>query len=367
MIKNEDIIRFAKLFSDEITLDNVSRAQLMAMCRMVGVSPYGSDAILRFKLRNKIRQLKADDRLIFWEGVKSLSREELMYACQARGMKVVLSQEKMQLQLKEWIDLSLNKNIPSSLLLLSRAFTYTNEVESSDAIKMALGSLSDDVLGEVALQSSTPENVYEKKLESLKRQDKLIQEEAATRKQREEELKKTGPLQQEETKSLEPIAAAGKIVETQEAEQSERLKKLQNLNELIATLATESSVHNEREELDSLINDHIELIGQTTSGVREEAIGRLNKINSKLGEIIGRLEENIEQVDSAIGENFNIIDKDKDGVITLSELRESLRMLKDKPSDEVVDHLFKVLDRDGDGKITVKDMLLEMKAAKKSQ
>jgi LETM1 and EF-hand domain-containing protein 1, mitochondrial len=32
-VKNEDIIKFSKLFDDEITLDNISRPQLVAMCR----------------------------------------------------------------------------------------------------------------------------------------------------------------------------------------------------------------------------------------------------------------------------------------------------------------------------------------------
>lgn len=370
-VRNEDIIRFAKLFSDEITLDNVSRAQLMAMCRMVGISPYGSDFYLRFRLRTKIRQLKADDRLIYWEGVKSLSREELMYACQARGMKVVLSQEKMQQQLKDWIDLSLNKNVPASLLLLSRAFTYTNEVDvkSSDAIKMALGSLSDDVLGEVALQSApgSTGNVYEKKLESVKRQDKLIQEEEESRK---EKGTTATPAVAAAASKVAPATttttttAAVDESERDVVERAEKHQKIQALNELLATLASESSLRNEREQLDALINDHIELIGETTADTKPQAYqNRLNKIQGKIGELIGKLEEDIEHVDSAIGDSLNMMDKDKDGVISVDEVRETLKLLKDKPSDDVVEEIITRLDKNNDGKISLKEILLELKSA----
>ena len=39
----------------------------------------------------------------------------------------------MQRQLKEWIDLSLNRNLPSSLLLLSRAFIFTRSTAARPA------------------------------------------------------------------------------------------------------------------------------------------------------------------------------------------------------------------------------------------
>ncbi len=411
MVRNEDIIRFAKLFSDEITLDNVSRAQLMAMCRMVGISPYGSDFYLRFRLRTKIRQLKADDRLIYWEGVKSLSREELMYACQARGMKVVLSQEKMQQQLKDWIDLSLNKNVPASLLLLSRAFTYTNEVDvkSSDAIKMALGSLSDDVLGEVALQSAAVGNNQDR-LESVKRQEKLIQEEADSR-TTEKSTAATGAKATTASKATaattatkaptatatsttastggaktaaaaatvaKPAAASTATTTTAQqqeqgsepeserdvVERAEKHQRIQALNELLATLASESSLRNEREQLDALINDHIELIGETNADLKAQSYQyRLNRIQGKIGELIGKLEEDIEHVDSAIGDSLNMIDKDKDGVISVDEVRETLKLLKDKPSDDVVEEIIARLDKNKDGKISLKEILLELRSA----
>jgi LETM1 and EF-hand domain-containing protein 1 len=51
------------MFNDELMLDNISRPQLVAMCRYMGVQHYGNDNLLRFQLRNRVRQLKKDDQV----------------------------------------------------------------------------------------------------------------------------------------------------------------------------------------------------------------------------------------------------------------------------------------------------------------
>jgi LETM1 and EF-hand domain-containing protein 1, mitochondrial len=63
-VDNNDMTKFSKFFSDEITLDNISRPQLVAMCRFLGLHEYGTDALLRFRLNSKLRRIKADDRVI---------------------------------------------------------------------------------------------------------------------------------------------------------------------------------------------------------------------------------------------------------------------------------------------------------------
>lgn len=58
---NEEILKFSKLFEDEVTLENLSRPQLIALCRLLELQPIGPNNFLRFQLRNKIRNLRADD------------------------------------------------------------------------------------------------------------------------------------------------------------------------------------------------------------------------------------------------------------------------------------------------------------------
>ncbi|XAR65842.1 hypothetical protein NMG60_11011811 [Bertholletia excelsa] len=55
-VSNEDILGFAKLFNDELTLDNISRPRLVNMCKYMGISPFGTDAYLRYMLRKRLQQ-----------------------------------------------------------------------------------------------------------------------------------------------------------------------------------------------------------------------------------------------------------------------------------------------------------------------
>ena len=61
--------------------------QLVSLSKYMGLNHFGTDALLRFQLRNKIRKIKADDQMILWETVDSLTPEELRNACAERGMR----------------------------------------------------------------------------------------------------------------------------------------------------------------------------------------------------------------------------------------------------------------------------------------
>ena len=72
LASNESTLKLAKLFTDEITLENISRAQLVNICKFMNLTPYGNESFLRYQIRSAIRSLKTDDQLIVWEGVESL-------------------------------------------------------------------------------------------------------------------------------------------------------------------------------------------------------------------------------------------------------------------------------------------------------
>ena len=76
-VENSDILRFAQLFKDDLTLDNLERVQLVSMCQFVGLAPFGTDAFLRTRLRTHLRQIKKDDYQIEKEGLENLTIEEL--------------------------------------------------------------------------------------------------------------------------------------------------------------------------------------------------------------------------------------------------------------------------------------------------
>ncbi|KAH7282921.1 hypothetical protein KP509_35G053400 [Ceratopteris richardii] len=123
-VSNEDILRFAKLFNDEITLDNLSRPRLISMCKYMGIKPYGTNSYLGYMLRSKLTWIKNDDALIKQEGIELLSEAELQAACRERGILNAFTVDDMRQQLNSWLDLSLNHSVPSSLLILSRLVTF---------------------------------------------------------------------------------------------------------------------------------------------------------------------------------------------------------------------------------------------------
>ncbi len=361
-VKNEDIIRFAKLFSDEITLDNISRAQLVAMCKYMNLSPYGTDAYLRMRLRGKLRKLKADDRFIHWEGVNSLSLEELMFACQERGMKIGIPKNELRHQLKEWLELSLDKNVPASLLILSRAFTYTDRVQSEEAIKMALGTLPDDVVQEVSLESpvaSDDKSINKLKLDSLKRQQKLIEQEEVEFKKRMEDEKKKGVDVAAITASK---PATVPMLEGTTLSATDALQQVEDkdLKELITVMAYASSMTNERAEFDELLDKYSVTVGMTKEMAQKSAT--MDRLNSQIANLLRKLDEQIDEADMSIGAELNVLDKDKDGVITVEEIEQSIGVLKDKPKD--IGEIIQRLDRDGDGKISIKELVLSIKEAR---
>ncbi|XP_074527130.1 LETM1 domain-containing protein LETM2, mitochondrial [Halichoeres trimaculatus] len=123
----KDIVRFSKLFEDELTLEHLERPQLVALCKLLELQPIGTNNLLRFQLMMQLRTIKADDEMIAAEGVPAMSVSELQAACRSRGMRSLgLTTDQLRQQMQQWLDLHLKENVPPSLLLLSRAMYLTD-------------------------------------------------------------------------------------------------------------------------------------------------------------------------------------------------------------------------------------------------
>lgn len=122
-VSNEQILKYCKLFQDDITLDNMTRSQLAAICRLLDISPVGSRNMLAFSIEMRLRHLKADDQMIQREGVENLTVVELQNACKERGMTAIgLSKEGLVKQLQNWLSLSLNAQVRKGLLLTTAVY-----------------------------------------------------------------------------------------------------------------------------------------------------------------------------------------------------------------------------------------------------
>ncbi|RDA95681.1 hypothetical protein CP533_1253 [Ophiocordyceps camponoti-saundersi (nom. inval.)] len=180
----DDVIRVCKVFRDDVTLDNLSRPQLVSMCRYMNLNTFGTDMMLRYQVRHRMRQIKRDDKAISFESVDSLTVSELQMACAARGIRThSVSPARMRTDLQTWLDLRLREGVPSTLLVLSNAYMYGQGSDSEwnqvDALIGVLSSIPEELFHEMELEVHNAEGAATNKqrLEVLKEQQELIEDE----------------------------------------------------------------------------------------------------------------------------------------------------------------------------------------------
>lgn len=151
-----DIISVAKLFDDDLTLDNLSRPQLVSMSRYMGLNAFGTDNFLRGQIRSRLLNLRRDDQAIDSEGVDELSTSELQHACQSRGIRTGgVSPARLREELTNWIQLHLHNRVSGVLLVLGRAFHFDKkpgDIEDGktaviQSLESVLSGLPDNLVG----------------------------------------------------------------------------------------------------------------------------------------------------------------------------------------------------------------------------
>ena len=186
------------------------------MCRYMNINAFGTDNFLRYTIRSRMAKLEKDDKLIQTEGVDSLSATELAHACASRGIRTSSAnspEEKQRAELGQWIDLHLKHNLSGTLLILSKAFAFTEKpdgtIDHLSSLKHTLSSLPDTLLNETELGmlSDEEDKAFKQRLEVLQEQEELIEDEAE-QEQEEEEARKMRKQQQEEAEEAARAAAA---------------------------------------------------------------------------------------------------------------------------------------------------------------
>jgi len=321
--------------------------------------------------------------MILAEGVDSLSEQELRQACRDRGLLGLRSVEEMQQQLRDWLDLSLNRSVPSSLLILSRAFTVPGKVKPEEAVQATLSSLPDEVVntvGVTALPSEDSVSERRRKLEFLEMQEELIKEEEEKEEEEQAKMKESAASQKDVTME-EMINATSK--EAQEQAQSKTLEKQEQLRKLsraLAVLASASSVSMEREEFLRLVNKEIELYNSMVdkdgqegeeeakkayiaASNSEHAVGKAmddsvsSTLIDRVDAMLQKLEKEIDYVDAKIGDRWQVLDRDYDGKVTPEEVASAAMYLKDTLGKEGIQELISSLSKDREGKIRVEDIV----------
>lgn len=338
---NDEIIKFSKLFEDEITLDSLNRQQLLALCRVLEANTIGTSNLLRFQLRMKLRSLAADDRMIQKEGIDSLNLSELQSACRARGMRAYgISEERLKIQLQEWINLSLNEKVPPSLLLLSRALMLPENVEVSEKLKATMAALPETVATQAKAAIGEREGKIDNKtkIAIIKEEQRKIQEEQEEEKEAEMETKaKEQKKIQEQQEKSETIHDPAPILTTDGF--------VKPTSEQISQMFMEQKVIQQEDKLfaDSLAQD--KELSSDDLKVLGDALGSIAKDKKNLiveKEEIKEIKEEIAEYQEDVQELEQMVELKKDENVQLKESR-AAKMLY-KKVNSMIGKLDKVLD-----------------------
>lgn len=389
-VSNEEILKFSKLFQDEITLDSLSRSQLVALCRVLEVQTLGTNNLLRFQLRMKLRSLAADDKMIQKEGVDSLSLAEVQQACRARGMRAYgVSEARLRSQLKQWLDMSLNEKVPPSLLLLSRALMLPETIPTEDKLKATISSLPETVITQTKAAIGEKEGKIDNKvkLEVLREEERKVKEERLEQKEakKKEEIKekledKAPIITTASTPELKDPAVIIKPVEkplvAEAIKKDEHLvsKDLKALEDALDEISKEKKFIVEKEEIEDLkeqMADYQEDVQDLKKAVAEQPkpeikeskaaqrlFKRVNKMINKMDSVLTELESKEKQLKKDL--EVEATDKKKEELLKIDDIMMAIRKIKDVPDEsrlEQIKHVLGKIDDDRDGSIKVEDVL----------
>ncbi|XP_065692225.1 mitochondrial proton/calcium exchanger protein isoform X4 [Patagioenas fasciata] len=405
---NEEILRFSKLFEDELTLDNLTRPQLVALCKLLELQSIGTNNFLRFQLTMRLRTIKADDKLIAEEGVDSLTVKELQAACRARGMRALgVTEERLKEQLKQWLDLHLNQEIPTSLLILSRAMYLPDTLSPADQLKTTLQTLPESAAKEAQVKVAEVEG---EKIDNKARLEATLQEEEAIRKENEEkklseaaekakETLQVAAVEVESTVDLEAVALQAKksqmAVDTERelaradvAVHSETLidtapvlegikgeeitkEEIHMLSDACTKLQEQKkSLTKEKEELEELkgdiqeYNEDLQEIKELSKTGQEEVVEeskaskrltkRVNRMIGQIDKIINELETSQKTVDVKLDSGESL--PAGENLISIAELINAMKQIQKIPEEKLI-RIAEALDENKDGKIDIDNVV----------
>ncbi|KAF9457179.1 LETM1-like protein-domain-containing protein [Collybia nuda] len=357
-----DIINVAKLFDDDLTLDNLSRPQLVSMSRYMGLNAFGTDNFLRGTIRSRLMNLRRDDQLIYGEGIDELSTSELQAACQSRGIRTTgVSPARLREELTTWVNLHLHNRVSGVLLVLGRAFHFDRKPgENEDgktavisSLESVLSGLPDNLLNEAELEVDSEKASYKQKLEVLQQQQELIEDEEE-QEQKEEDARRAkreaDELEARTAQSLLPdselLPEDGKLEEGDARMTTEQLKEL---GEALSILSAKSSVLQERDELRSLMEENLM--------AEEDPKSPSGALTKRIRTMLTKIDTQLQEYDSRVGSSLQMISADAQGRISVQDLEKALAVIKHKPDDEVGQAVIQKLDVDQDGFVELEHVL----------
>ncbi|XP_075713105.1 mitochondrial proton/calcium exchanger protein isoform X2 [Rhinoderma darwinii] len=393
---NEEIVRFSKLFEDELTLDNLTRPQLVALCKLLEQQSIGTNNFLRFQLTMKLRSIKADDKLIAEEGVDTLNVKELQAACRARGMRALgVTEERLREQLKQWLELHLNQEIPTSLLLLSRALYLPDTLSPADQLKTTLQTLPESMAKEAQVKVAAVEC---DKVDNKTKLEATLQEEEAIRK--EKEMERMAEVAKESLQTAAKVEAAHELEsvsaevktsmaarpEGAAADQAEVLidtapvlegikgeeitkEEIDILSDACTKLKEQKKLlTKEKEELSELKDDvqeyseDLEEMKKELSKSGQEMVVEESKASKRLTKRVNSMIGKIDKIITELENEDKVLDAESatsppvgENLVSINELINIMRHIQKIPEQKLL-RIAEALDENRDGKIDLDDV-----------
>eukprot|EP00835_Amoeboradix_gromovi_P000607 NODE_22_length_38364_cov_0.248661.p10 type:complete len:405 gc:universal NODE_22_length_38364_cov_0.248661:29864-28650(-) len=229
IVATPDLLKLCQKFKDNVTLDHLSRQQLISICRYFTIPGIGTNDMIRRNVARHINKIRLEDGLILQDAIRidqpastpssdvpespaslmpvisDIPIHELQTLCKERGIPVS-SPRRMRLELKQWVELSGVYNVPNILLVLSRIlmvdmqFKDSNKTveqsinasglseETLNVLKDTLKSLPDTVIKETMLDMARGRGEKDVILAAVQEEMVEIEKEKEARQQ--DELKK---------------------------------------------------------------------------------------------------------------------------------------------------------------------------------
>ncbi|KAJ7419013.1 LETM1 and EF-hand domain-containing protein 1, mitochondrial [Willisornis vidua] len=350
-------------------------------------------------------------KMIAEEGVDTLTVKELQAACRARGMRALgVTEKRLKEQLKQWLDLHLNQEIPTSLLILSRAMYLPDTLSPADQLKTTLQTLPDSVAKEAQVKVAEVEG---EKIDNKVRLEATLQEEEAIRKENEErEMERLSEAAEKARETLEVAAAkevepavdleattlqAKKVQVAVDTEQElaradvavhpetlidtapvlEGIKGEEITKEEIDVLSDactklqeqKKSLTKEKEELEELKGDiqeyseDLQEIKELSKTGQEEAVEE-SKASKRLTKRVNRMVGQIDKIIVELETSQKTVDAKPDGVdipargtlISIAELINAMKQIQNIPEEKLT-RIAEALDENKDGKIDIDNVV----------
>ncbi|CAL8287385.1 mitochondrial proton/calcium exchanger protein isoform X4 [Gadus morhua] len=384
---NEQILRFSKLFEDELTLDNLTRPQLVALCRLLELQSIGTNNFLRFQLIMKLRTIRADDKLIAEEGVESLNVTEVQAACRVRGMRSLgVTEDRLREQLSQWLELHLKQQIPTSLLLLSRAMFLPDTLSPADQLKTTLQTLPEMVTREAELMAAEMEL---SKVDHKSKVESTLQEEAVIRQDnKEREMERLADAAQRTIREGELLgdSSASNDMLRDSAPNLEGIKGEEITKEEIDLLSDACSklkeqkrlLTLEKEELEELkddvqeYNEDLEEMKKELSKTGQEEVVEESKASKRLAKRVDRMILRVGKIIGELEKDKEVLEKDKEvldgqleqgsspplgeNLVSIDELIAVMKQIQNIPEHKL-QSIAAALDDNKDGKIDIDDVI----------